>query len=291
MHTSCIHGVLRQADQHAADGKDIDDVLAVLRTLPLADFCSLHLSVPTAYPNLARCLPKMPSDDIQKRWVGDFGHSLMIRTCSFARLLQVLYAEITGKSLRGKRILDYGSGWGRLLRIMNYYSPPELVYGLDVMEESLAACVESGILNRVEMCSRKPQKSPFGDTTFDLIYSFSIFTHLPTQVMRPVLSVMRDSLSADGLLVITFRSLEFWELRRKQWGDETVDALIAAHRKDGYAFHAFDFDHDISQDYGDTTMSLEFFIAIAKEYGLEFRKIDRDLSEPYQIAACFQLSR
>ena len=67
-------------------------------------------------------IPAMPSEDAQKRWVGDYGVSLMNRTCNFARLLQTLYGDITGNNLKGKKILDYASGWGRLLRIMNNFS-------------------------------------------------------------------------------------------------------------------------------------------------------------------------
>lgn len=53
------------------------------------------------------------------------------------RLFDLISWRVTGAGLENKKILDYGCGWGRLLRLMNYYSDPDRVCGVDAMQESL----------------------------------------------------------------------------------------------------------------------------------------------------------
>lgn len=61
----------------------------------------------------------------------------MSRSCSLLRLFDLISWRVTGAGLENKKILDYGCGWGRLLRLMNYYSDPDRVCGVDAMQESL----------------------------------------------------------------------------------------------------------------------------------------------------------
>lgn len=67
---------LEAAERVAREGS-IVSVYDELRALTLADFCSLHMGVPDVYPALKSVLPVLPDDDVQVRWTGDSGASLM----------------------------------------------------------------------------------------------------------------------------------------------------------------------------------------------------------------------
>jgi len=128
---------------------------------------------------------------------------------------------------------------------------------------------------------------PFGDIKFDLIFSFSVFTHIPQPVISAVLNAVRKRVSENGVFIATIRSYEFWDLRQGKWPDEMVDNMRAAHKSAGYAFQTFD-QGEINADYGDTTMSFDFMANLAKEASWEIASIERDLSEPYQIAVALK---
>ena len=275
--------IMSDAENAAREG-NILRTYDMLSKLTLADFCTLSMEVPSEYSYLKKQFPTMPSDDVQKRWVGDFGQSLMNRTCNFARLIQVLSYKATGNGLEGKKILDYGCGWGRLLRIMNYFANVTNVYGIDVMQSSLDECHKSNIPNQVALCERRPVVLPFDDLLFDLVFAFSVFSHIPEGVAYAVLNAIRERISKSGVLILTIRSYEFWDLRVGVWPVELIKKMRTEHNKNGYAFHAFDNGDDINKDYGDVTMSLEFLSSMADKTGWEVSDIERDLSEPYQIA-------
>lgn len=64
----------------------------------------------------------------------------MSRSCNLARLFDLISYQVTDSGLAGKTILDYGCGWGRLLRLMNYYSDSDKVDGVDPMAISIEHC-------------------------------------------------------------------------------------------------------------------------------------------------------
>ena len=275
--------ILLAADS-VAQHDNITNVYRTLQQLPFADFCTLNMGVPDEYPNLKSIMPVMPTDKVQKQWTGDFGISLMNRTCNTARLIQILSYKHTGSGLSGKKILDYGCGWGRVLRIMNYFTNMTDIYGLDVMQTSFAALKKCRICNPVAKCDKRPLELPFDDTKFDLIFSFSVFTHIPDSVAITVLKAVRKRVTDNGVFILTIRSYEFWDLREDVWPPEMVEKMRIGHNTKGYAFQTFDNGADINADYGDTTMSFDYLAGLAGETGWRLADIERDLLEPYQIA-------
>lgn len=278
--------LLQEADA-LASSRPLNEVYRVLRKLPLADFCTLHLHTPPTYRNLAAVLPVMPPDDVQKKWTGDSGLKLMARTCNVMRLFEIMSFRATANGPRDRNILDYGCGWGRLLRIANYFSDLDNVYGLDVMQSSLDECAKSRIPNQTALVPRRPEQLPFGKVAFDVIFSFSVFTHIPDSVARAVLQAARRRIADNGVFIITIRSYEFWSLRDAVWPEEMVKNLQREHDANGYAFQTFN-TNEINADYGDTTMSFGFLEKMSAECGWRVSDIDRDLSEPYQIAVALR---
>lgn len=271
------------AEKAAATG-DVAWAYAILRAIPFGDYCELCLDVPASMPALRKLLPRLPSAEVQKRWVGDHGRPLMVRSCSLVRLFELMSWRHRGRSLEGARILDYGCGWGRLLRLLYHKTAPEHIYGVDPMRQSLDLCRESGLTGALELCEAVPKALPFGKTLFDLVFSFSVFTHVPLDVATAILKAVRSRIAPDGLFIVTVRSHEFWELRRPVWKANDVDRLIADHHASGYAFVPLETSGLKSEEYGDTTYSRERFERLAAACGWTVAEMERDMTEPFQIA-------
>lgn len=107
-----------------------------------------------------------------------------------------------GWDFAGKRVLDFGCGSGRILRPASQTDPAAEFWGCDIDEPSIAWLREnlSPPLNVVTNPERPPL--PFDDEHFDLIWTFSVFTHL-TDTWSAWLAELHRLLKPDGVLVAT----------------------------------------------------------------------------------------
>ena len=112
--------VLMQAEEYARTG-DRMRALHALRQLPLDDFGQVLLAVPEQYVALSRLLPRMTDEKAQHHWTGASGEVLLKQSTAFVRTLTSAYREYVGRDLAASHVLDFGCGWGRLLRLMLKY--------------------------------------------------------------------------------------------------------------------------------------------------------------------------
>lgn len=108
-------------------------------------------------------------------------------------------------------MLDYGCGWGRLIRLLYKYTPPARIYGVDPWDKSIDICKESGIRADLAVSDYLPKTLPFEGKKFDLIYAFSVFTHLSERAATMALAACRERIKNDGMMVITARPLSYWD--------------------------------------------------------------------------------
>jgi SAM-dependent methyltransferase len=107
-------------------------------------------------------------------------------------------------------IMDFGCGWGRIIRFFLKDVDPSRLFGVDSVEEMITLCRSS---NRWCTFDQIPTKPPtrFQDSTFDLIYSFSVFSHLSEEMHQMWLLELYRVLKTGGLMIATTRSREFIE--------------------------------------------------------------------------------
>ena len=117
-----------------------------LRELGLTDFGLCLISMPDPrYPKLSRLLPAMASEEVQRNWTGNAGTGLLRQTSAFVRALSFNYGHITGRDIGDASILDFGCGYGRMLRLMWFFAPDSMVYGVDPWDQSVAECRKCGL--------------------------------------------------------------------------------------------------------------------------------------------------
>jgi SAM-dependent methyltransferase len=238
---------------------DRQSALRALRPLGIDRFGALLISMPNmAYPKLSHLLPAMASDEVQRNWTGDCGPALLRLSVGFVRSLAYHYVRLTGRGLENAKILDFGCGYGRLLRLVYALTDTHNVYGVDPWPISIEICHEAGLTENMFVSDYLPTSLPTGDVNFDLAYAFSVFTHLSQRATLASLGTLHRYMKPEGLLAITVRPVEYWQYDAHTTDEEKVQ-LAEEHRTNGFAFKPHDrpaLDGDIT--YGDTSMTLDW---------------------------------
>jgi hypothetical protein len=227
-----------------------DELFEKLRYLGLNNFAMLLLSMPNpSYPRMSKVLPRMASEEVQKKWTGASGITLLTQTLNFVRSVSYNFCKFTGESLDNKSILDFGCGYGRIARLMYFFTHPNNFFGVDPWDKSISICHEDGL-------------------TKNFLLSDWLPSELPT-----------------GILVITIRPIEYWYAHKDNFtsmDEQQLEQQLEKHNRDGFSFLPHNrpaVDGDIT--YGDTTMSLDW---IKNQFpSLQILGIDASINDPLQI--------
>ena len=273
---------LVRIDRLLADDRNLT-IPEAMRTIPLEVFGELLLGVPEQLPALAARLPSMPADQVQRNWTGNHGMPLMVQSLAFVRTLLGLWGRQARRGIDSASILDFGCGWGRLLRLLLHAVPEPALHGVDSWSESIRLCQESGLRCPLAVSEEVPTTLPFRGP-FDLIFSFSVFTHLSEQTARTVLATLRQVVREDGLLCLTIRPIEYW----RQWGGSGFEDYEARHREQGFAFLPHRRTPTAAGDisYGDTSLTLDHLQRLAPDWRIV--QVEWTGHDPLQVIVALQ---
>jgi SAM-dependent methyltransferase len=99
-------------------------------------------------------------------------------------------------------MLDWGCGCGRVLGFFSRYSGIPRIYGCDIDAEAISWCNDN--LKPAEFSTVSPYPpTAYADGAFDLIVSFSVFTHLSKETQFSWLKEMQRLLIPGGLFLTT----------------------------------------------------------------------------------------
>ena len=241
--------VLERAERELAD--DLSNLDVVMADLPLELFGELLLAPPTRYSRLCGLLPRMPDEETQRAWTGDAGVSLVYKGTSFVRAA-LKYFSYRDVRVRGLTALDFGCGWGRLLRLFYKVFPVDQIEGVDPWDKSVAAFRACGLPSHVGLSDYLPSILPTHRASFDIVYAYSVFTHLSPRAFATCLATLRRSIAADGTLLLTTRPAEYWLQTGKPEAYET-------HLRDGFCYVPHPFRViDGDSVYGDISVGVDY---------------------------------
>lgn len=169
-----------------------------------------------------------------------------------------------------ERWLDFGCGYGRVLRFLLERVPPERVSASDVIAEGVEFCrSEFG----VTALHSQPELASVQLGSFDFVYAVSVLTHLDERNSVDFLRLVGDSLTEGGIALFTTHGE--WSLAHPgHYGSEyeaRAAEIEAAVRERGIFYVPYDF---ASDDYGMTWHSREFVEAtIAELHGAELQPL------------------
>jgi SAM-dependent methyltransferase len=186
-----------------------------------------------------------------------------------AGALDVIGSIETTLSRAGRRFedveswLDFGCGYGRVVRFLVERAPAEKVWASDVIEEAVDFCAaEFGV-------HPAPSRGALVDVDlprrFDFLYAISVITHLDEENSGVFLRRLGEWLAPDGLVLFTTHGQ--WSLEHLGYYGETYDARRAEIERgvheQGFAFVPYH--HYSGNDYGMTWHSVDYVKARIEE--------------------------
>ena len=142
----------------------------------------------------------------QYRFAGAAGDATMRDAFGFYTLVRVLLQK--HRQLPVAAILEFGCGWGRMLRLFLRDVEPQNLWGIDCLPAAIEICRGTNRYCNFRLVAPFPPSS-LDDNTFDLVYAFSVFSHLSEAAHDKWLTEFSRILRPGGLLVVTTRSRDF----------------------------------------------------------------------------------
>lgn len=220
-----------------------------------------------AFPGIREFLPGHPPTHLQDMWNGTHGPALAAQSVCFYRKLKEMQARHGRGDLADNRILDFGCGWGRLTRMLAKDLEPGNLHGCDPVDDILGICRETGVPAELAQSEFLPEKLPF-EGKFDLVFAFSVFTHVSEAAHLASLAAIRDGLEPGGLFVVTIRPPSYIDLNPlmkpalDRLGPDPRDALegpryvFVPHASEGHP--QYDDAADDPMSYGETVITMPY---------------------------------
>jgi 2-polyprenyl-3-methyl-5-hydroxy-6-metoxy-1,4-benzoquinol methylase len=161
-------------------------------------------------PRLKKILPTMPDKRIQQNFTGRSGKDAFSEAFS----AYILFKQITEKHAKKisdqNAVLDFGCGWGRIIRFFLKDLEPSQIYGADCYKEMIDICNNSNLNCNFDTIDPMPPIK-YQDNMFDVIYLYSVFSHLSEEAHLVWLKEFHRILKPGGIFLATTRPVEFIE--------------------------------------------------------------------------------
>ena len=163
-----------------------------------------------------------------------FEHASPEEVASYAERAGNVLANIEASLAAGgrtfgdvERWLDFGCGYGRIIRFLVDRVPRDRVWASDVVREGVDFCSsEFG----VQPLYSQPDFEGLELEPFDFIYAISVLSHLNERNSRALLRLFGDALRPNGIAMFTThgrRSLEHPELYGAEFGERREEIARA----------------------------------------------------------------
>jgi len=206
----------------------------------------LNLDAREDCPFLRRYLPDVTGDPEFETVITSGG---LDQAFQIHELVEALYEEHREPIGPETRVLDFGCGWGRVIRFFLNGVAPENLVGMDRYEGALAAARQTNRWCRFVACDTLPPTVLESDS-FDLVYAFSVFSHLSEQAHMRWLEELARVLRPGGILIVT--TFPRWVLERNAQGIagrfDPVEAALADYDRGEFCYRAH---HPGDPHYGD----------------------------------------
>lgn len=160
--------------------------------------------------DVAADVPPNPPEATQTKFVGLSYEAAYAEAETFVKVVDEFATKHAGGSLRSaRRIGDFGSGWGRISRMLLTKIEPMQLHALDVDNEMTALINES--LPGINALTIDPEPpTVLGDASLNGLLAFSVFSHLSPGAHESWATEIGRLIAPGGFAAITVLDHEFF---------------------------------------------------------------------------------
>jgi SAM-dependent methyltransferase len=187
------------------------------------------------HTQLQDLLPGVPDESVQLNFTGAAGDRVLLQGFRFYQLVGRLYRTHVGPLEDCGRVLDFGCGWGRIIRFFLRDLDPSRLCGVDPNADMIQFCKSTNRWCTFERTGTRPPTALLPES-IDLIYAFSVFSHLPEPVHEEWLIELKRVLRPGGLLIATTRARDFIPYCAALRNDKRLPSLSSGIRTSALSF-------------------------------------------------------
>ena len=153
-------------------------------------------------------LPGFPENQIQINTTGQAGRDSLYEAFIFYQDCIKAFSRTQNFRSDDKKLLDFGVGWGRILRFFIKDFFPENLFGVDINEELLNIC-KSTFKWGTFLKSQAFPPINLPEKSIDFIIGYSVFSHLSEEACLSWINEFSSILRPGGMIALTTRGRWF----------------------------------------------------------------------------------
>ncbi|MGM0876128.1 MAG: class I SAM-dependent methyltransferase [Bacillota bacterium] len=154
-------------------------------------------------------MPGLPDENIQKQFVGNANEIALRGGFKFYQCVK-RYAKVLGRPLgKDSKVLDFGCGWGRIIRFFFKDVADQNLLGVDVDPKMISLCNDLLGKGKYKVVNPQPPVHSIDDNSLDIIFAFSVFSHLAEDTAEKWIKEFSRILRPGGIVVATTEGLNF----------------------------------------------------------------------------------
>lgn len=172
-------------------------------------------------------MPDYPSEELQRNTTGLSSEAALRQAHAFYENVQDALHKAAVPLNAGSQVLDFGFGWGRISRVFMQDVPLENIYGIDVDPEFVELTRKLFGSRQFELCPAFPPTT-YPDEKFDLIYAYSVFSHLSDRACHEWMAEFHRILKPGGVVAFTTRHESFFDYCASAANQESDSSYLRA---------------------------------------------------------------
>ena len=155
--------------------------------------------------------PRNPPESVQDAFVGAHHVEAFAEAASFVRVADQWSNRHRGRSLaNASRVVDFGSGWGRISRFLLAHVAPSALYAIDV-DVRMTALVNTTLPGVNAMTVAPLPPTVLRDEMAEAILAFSVFSHLSPEAHAAWAQEFARILEPGGMAFVTLLDAAFFD--------------------------------------------------------------------------------
>jgi len=228
-----LFGTRKQEPQVATPRADAREPLPTPADEPFERFAGLpdHAWLETLIRSLTEPvidgvpMPRFPDDGLQVNTVGTAGAEPLREAAQFFAAVERYTTELGRPLGPSTRLLDFGCGWGRILRFFLRDCRAAHLQGVDVDPMLVDVCRSTFPYGTFDQVEPLPPTS-FADGAFDVITAYSVFSHLAEHASQAWVHEFARLLRPGGVMLVTTQRRDFIAFCESLRGQEQAEGWL-----------------------------------------------------------------